>query len=241
MRANVLGVLIDGVTYDQARDLISGWWEGHAGHFITTPNPEILVYAKHNPEYMDTIAKADLAIPDGVGVILAGKILGTPFQNRLTGADLAEGLIELSAKRGKRVFFLGGRNNVAQEAADVFRRRFPELKVVGSAEGDPDASYDQQTRDLLGTDRIDLLLVAYGHPKQEYWIARNLSHLNVKVAMGIGGSFDFWSGKARRAPYPLRALGFEWAYRLIREPWRWRRQLALPQFVALVLRQRLGL
>src|SRR5437660_2057678 len=181
-----------------------------------------------------------MAVADGAGIVLASAILGKKLQGRVTGTDLAEKLVAEASRLGETVFFLGGRYGAAERSAEHFGRRFPSLKVAGWAEGDGSEKGDLQTRKMLMGKQIGLLLVAYGHPKQEYWMERNLSALDVKVAMGVGGAFNFWSGRSRRAPEWMRRWGLEWLYRLMREPWRIKRQLVLPLFVIKVLSKRIN-
>ncbi len=241
----ILGVRVDDVTEEEALAYLEALWAGGGQHQIVTPNAEILMAARRDPEFRAILNAASLALPDGFGLLFAAWLQGTPLRAQVTGTDLVVRLSERAAARGGRVFYLGARPGVAAACAARLARRFPGLVVAGAEPGAPDPASD----DLMRARRraagpIDLLFVAYGAPKQERWIARNLPHLPVRLAMGVGGAFDFISGRVRRAPPWVRRRGFDWLYRLAMEPWRWRRQLALPQFAALAVatavRQRLA-
>lgn len=201
-------------------------------YIVTTVNPEFIVDAQRDPVFKVILKQADLALPDGMGVQLA---VGAP--ERLSGIDVIEHLFSSLQGPTLRVFFLGGRRGVAEKAGRVLEQRYPNIQVVGSYEGDGGEKGDRETRKAIqnAKERIDLLLVAFGHGKQEKWIARNVPHLPVKVAMGVGGAFDYWSGRVPRAPRLLRALGLEWLCRLIVQPWRVKRQWKLLYFLWLVL------
>ena len=215
-------------------------------HYIVTPNPEIVIAARKDNELKHILNGADLAIPDGVGIVWASKILcgaDSKIVQRVAGVDLMERICDLAAHRGWSVFFLGAGPTIARQCAQELQERYPGLLVVGAYSGRAERQYDAQVREKIlavaGKTDIDFLFVAYGGGRQEKWIKRNLSKLPVKVAMGVGGSFDFISGQVQRAPLGIQKLGLEWAWRLIHQPWRWRRQLALISFILIVLRTRL--
>lgn len=238
MRVNILGVLIDRLTVSQAESE-SGQLLSDRGRYIVTPNPEFIVLAQQNKKFLEILNRSSLSVADGVGLVWASRLLGATLPERVAGIDLAEHLVALAAKGGRSVYLLGGRKNSAEKAAQKLTERYPGLKVVGTFEGESDESHDQETLTQIGKRRVDLLLVAFGHPKQEYWLDRNLSQLDIGLAMGIGGAFDYWSGHVARAPEWIRNLGLEWLYRLIRQPWRLKRQLSLPKFAALVFKEAL--
>lgn len=239
--------------------------------FITTPNPEILTYAHSHLDYHNKLNEAEVALPDGIGLLLAARLQGQKFKERITGVDFVEKLCEKSRKKPVYMGFLGGRGNVAEKAANRLRQKYPWIKVAwvgeewpegkndalraSSSELDgrgPVAPHPRSTSSVImpagahrgspsrATPLIDILFVAYGFPKQEEWIYKNLPNLPVKAAMGVGGAFDYLSGNIVRAPKVVRALGLEWLFRLIRQPWRIRRQLALLKFVWLVLKERVS-
>ncbi|HEY8475730.1 MAG TPA: WecB/TagA/CpsF family glycosyltransferase [Chloroflexota bacterium] len=227
---------VDDVTYDEAVHLIEGFFVERRSRLVTTPNPEIVVRARQDPSYRALLNAADLNVPDGVGLLLAARLWGCPLRQQVRGTDLVYRLAEVSAQRGYRWFLLGAREGVAAEAADRLVRQYPGLVVAGTRSGGPEPEHDEASREAIRRAApVDLLLVAYGAPAQERWLARNLPHLQVGVGIGVGGVFDFVAGRSRRAPVWVREAGFEWLYRLVTEPWRWRRQLALPRFALRVL------
>ncbi len=155
---------------------------------------------------------------------------------RIPGSELVYHLAGLAAEKGWRLFLLGAAPGVAEEAATVFERQYPGLIIAGTYAGSPDPAENEAIVQRINDSRADLLFVAYGAPRQDKWIWRNREALDtVRVAMGVGGSLDFVSGRAERAPRWVQNIGLEWLHRLYREPWRWRRMLALPRFAFKVL------
>lgn len=204
---------------------------GHKKLFITTPNPEIIMYARSHPEFRSILNEADLALADGVGVTIGGYFLGKGKMPRVTGTDMVKKLCRETSKKAESVGFFGGRADVAEKTAECLQKKYSGLTVKYA-----DETWDEAK---VRGKSIDILFVAMGYPKQEKWIYENLKDIPVKVAIGVGGAFDFISGKTPRAPQFLQNVGLEWLYRLIRQPWRWKRQLALISFTLLVLQEAL--
>ncbi len=230
-RINILGVKVSRVTYEYAIKVIEGFLTDEGKHQIVTPNPEFVVLAQSDHEFREILNRADLAIPDGVGLRMAAKFLSNPLPQTVTGTDLMLGLCDLASKKGYSVFLLGGRGGAAEAAAKRLKVLFANLNIVGTYEGDSWEEFEGKT--------VDFLFVAYGAPKQEKWIAWNLLKIPVKVAMGVGGAFDFITGRKKRAPGILRRLGLEWLWRLVQEPSRLRRILnATVKFPLLVFWQK---
>lgn len=203
---------------------------------VVTPNPEIVIAARHDVPFRHALARADLAIPDGGGLLLAARLWGRPLREQVRGTDLVYLLCARAAARGDRVFLLGAAPGVAEEAAAALRARYPGINIVGTYAGNADEPYDRETRAVVArAGRVDLLLVAYGASRQERWLARNVPYLDVGVAIGVGGVFDYLSGRVPRAPYALRRARLEWFYRLLRQPWRWRRMLRGGRFFPLIV------
>lgn len=197
--------------------------------FITTPNPEMLVYASRHLAYQDKLNSAAIALADGVGLFFACSFMGEPLQERITGVDFIEELCKVSREKPISMGFLGGKAGVAERAIDCLKKKYPWIDVVFAGE-----EWHQEKT----IKPFDILFVAFGVPKQEEWIYKNLPSLPVKAAMGVGGAFDYLSGTVTRAPFIVRYLGMEWLFRLFRQPWRWKRQLALINFVFLVFKKR---
>jgi N-acetylglucosaminyldiphosphoundecaprenol N-acetyl-beta-D-mannosaminyltransferase len=230
----ILGVRVDDVTEDEAvARCIAFVAEGRRG--VVTPNPEIVMAARDDRALRHALARADLAIPDGGGLLLAARLWGRPLRAQVRGSDLTLRLLTEAAARGWRVFLLGGGPGVADEAAARILARWPALRIVGTDAGRADEAHDRATRGAIAAaGRVDLLLLSFGAPRQEGWLARNLPHLDVGVALGVGGTLDFLAGRVRRAPRPIRRARLEWLFRLIVQPWRWRRQLRAARFFPLV-------
>ncbi len=227
MRIEILGVPVDAMTKVEASMKVANMLAERRGHFLTTPNPEMLVLASKDPVFRDTLRKSDLALPDGFGLLLAARIRGQRIPERVSGTDFAEELAGLAEHKDLSVYLLGGgKKDVAERAAAVLRKKYQGLNVVGAESGgqisrNADGSW-QMDQGLIGRIRKAepaMLLVAFGHGKQEMWIADHLAALpSVRVAIGIGGAFDFIAGDVRRAPRFLRKIGLEWLWRLVQQP-----------------------
>ncbi len=235
----ILGVPVHNVDYDEALALMERFIESGQPHQVATVNPEFIMRARRDAEFLQVLKRADLCLPDGVGLLWAGRVLGRPFKARVTGVDTTWRLMGLAAQRGYRVFLLGARPGVAERTAQVLTDAHRGLCVVGTYAGSPSPHEEEAIGALIRPVQPHILLVAYGAPAQDKWIARNQPRLGVPLAMGVGGAFDFISGVARRAPLVMQRMGLEWLHRLYREPWRWRRMTALPLFTLHVLRQRI--
>lgn len=228
-------------------------------HYIVTPNLEFILAAQADPEFKRILNRADLAIPDSSSLGFSSWLLKknilirlalwplffVPLKqlmhfDRISGTDLTEALCRLSAEKGFVTGFLGGRKGVAERCAERLRKKYPKLKVAFAESGgevDDDGRW-KQTTNLSSNIKImplDILFVAFGHIKQEKWIVNNLENIPVKLAIGVGGAFDYLSGDVFRAPLWIRSLGFEWLFRLIVQPWRIKRQLALLRYVWLLI------
>lgn len=238
-RKTVLGVGIHPLTLAEAAELIGSWIT--AGSPVTrqvvTLNPEMLYRAQDDPALRDLLNSTDLVVPDGHGIVWAGRRLGCLFPERVTGIDLISSLAQRGAREGWRFYLIGAEPGVADAAAGNLCRRFPGLIIAGTDHGY--FRKDELTAVLgrIRTARPDLLLVGLGSPKQEFFTWVHRRELGARVAIGVGGSFDVLSGRLRRAPFLLQRLHLEWLFRVIQEPRRWRRLLVLPCYVLLVIRQ----
>lgn len=232
----ILNIPIHNVTMEETLQLVTHFFEEPYLHQIVTVNPEFVMTAQDDPQFRLVLGQADLSIPDGIGLIMASRWQGEPLVERIPGSELVYHLAELSAQQGKRLFLLGAAPGIAEKTASVLKTNYPGLIIAGTHAGSPDGSVNDSLVSMINNSRADLLFVAYGAPKQDKWIARNRENLNtVRVAMGVGGTFDFISGKRKRAPVWVQGLYLEWLYRLIQEPWRWKRMMALPRFAIKVL------
>lgn len=223
---------------------IRSWLGSQRSRTVFTINPEFVMAARSNPGFAATLANADLNLVDGAGLLAAARLGGQSRPQRLPGVDLIPELCRICAAGEHPVFLLGGRAGTASQAALNLVRDHPGLIVAGTAEPDDPSAQAEEICRAVRDSGAHLLLVAFGTPRQEMWIGRWLEQTGARVVVGVGGSFDLISGRVKRAPRLLRRMGLEWLYRLLREPWRWRRQRVLPRFALLALRealrQRLG-
>lgn len=232
----ILNTPVHVVTMDETLQLVQQYMAENKLHQIATTNPEFVMTAQKDEEFRHVLKQCDLCIADGVGLLMASRWLGSPLPERVPGSELVYNLAQLAAQEGWRLFLLGAGPGVAEEAAAVFQSRFSELQIAGTYAGSPSLAENDDIAARIVDSSADMLFVAYGAPKQDKWIARNRESLTtVKLALGVGGSLDFVTGKSQRAPRWIQNLGLEWLHRLIMEPWRWRRMAALPRFALKVL------
>jgi len=217
-RVFLLGVPLDSVTRTQAQELIRGYLREETQRHVMTPNNEMLVEAFHNPPFRKILNETALNIPDSVGLLKMAQWTGQSLPERVTGVDTVTELCGQLTEETP-IFLLGAAPGVAEAAAEKLMKNNPRLKIVGCAAGSP---RDEDAPVLLNSIRAaapHLLLVAYGAPAQDLWIAKYLKDLpSVRVAIGVGGTFDFLAGTRKRAPKWMQHLGLEWLFRLIREP-----------------------
>ncbi len=240
-RPTVLGVEITPGTHADLLNIIQQHLASGEGLLhVVTANPEYVMTARNDPAFAEAIRHAGLVTVDGAGLAIAVRLLHPDvISGRYTGVMLTPDIAQLSAERGERVFLLGAGPGVADEAAGVLRERYPGANFVGTwSNGSPRPEHDDEAIRRIQESGATIVLVAYGAPAQIHWIQRNhaaLEAAGVKLVAGIGGALDYISGHTPWAPPFVRRLGLEWLYRLVREPWRWRRQLVLPHFAALVI------
>jgi N-acetylglucosaminyldiphosphoundecaprenol N-acetyl-beta-D-mannosaminyltransferase len=234
---------IDPVGLDEALDRIAELVARRCGGMVFTPNVDHVVLAEEDRRLREAYAKADLALVDGVPVLWAARALGSFLPEKVSGSDLIRPLVARAAACGWSIYLLGGRPGVGAKAKDVFEREFPGVRIVGVSSPDIDLSKDlseqAETIAAISAAQPDLLFLALGAPKQEIWGCRIREAVSPAVILGIGATLDFVSGEAKRAPRWISSVGFEWLYRLAREPRRlWRRYLVRdPKFLAILARQ----
>jgi N-acetylglucosaminyldiphosphoundecaprenol N-acetyl-beta-D-mannosaminyltransferase len=227
-RARVLGCPVDVVDMDAAVQRLVDLLEASAPAapaIVVTLNPEILMRARREPDLRSLLESAALIVPDGVGVVRALRRRGYSDAVRVGGADLLEAYLPYAQRLGHRVALVGAADGVAQRAAGVLRRTYPDLDVVADG-GDPTAA----TALRVGSSSPRLVAAAYGGGRQERFLRDHLEAMKARLGIGVGGTLDYLAGTARRAPAPVRRAGLEWLWRLVLEPRRWRRQLVLPRF-----------
>lgn len=233
----ILGIRIDNVTYADALARVDEFLRAGTFHQIATVNPEFVVIAQTHAEFRRVLNACALNVPDGVGLLWAARRLGTPLRERVAGQDLVDRICALAAERGEKIFLLGAREGVAARAAEELKKRYWRLEIGDCYAGSPAREEEDEIVARVNASGARILFVAYGPPKQELWIARVAPRLErIAVAMGVGGTFDTLAGIVPRAPKWMRDAGFEWTYRLIREPRRIKRQWRIPYFMWLVIR-----
>jgi N-acetylglucosaminyldiphosphoundecaprenol N-acetyl-beta-D-mannosaminyltransferase len=225
-RVTVIGIKVDNVSEDEALSLIDGWVDGGAPAYMAVVNAAKLVSARRHDQLRRALLSAGLVTADGMSVVWASRLLGSPLKERVTGIDMFERLIGHAARRGASVYLMGGRDEAVDGTVNRFTREYPELKVAGYRNGYFDAAETGAVVEQIRQSGAELLFVAMGSPMQEIFIASNLEATGARFALGVGGAFDHLSGLSRRAPVWMQRAGLEWLYRLLSEPRRlWRRYL----------------
>ena len=237
-RINILGCQIDKVNMDQALAFIEKSIKGNIPSHIITVNAEIVYQAHKDQQLREVINSASLNTPDGIGIVWAARQLGATLKERVTGIDLLDRICSIAPARGWKVFFLGAAPGVAEQAASKLLDKYPGLDIVGMENGYFKEEEEKAVIAKIKALSPHILFIGLGAPKQEYFIRRNLKLLGVPVCIGVGGSFDVLAGIKKRAPRFFIKLNLEWLYRLLAEPSRFKRQLALPRFAWLVLKQK---
>lgn len=217
------------VNMDSTIDEINKIIESRKASFVVAINPEKIMKAQRDRNLLELLNSAAIQIPDGVGVLMASRMKGGSIRTRVTGIDLMHRICVEGAKRGYKLFLLGAKPGVAARAGDILKEKYNGLNIVGIENG-----YFEDENKLIEDIRksgADVLFVAMGSPKQEYWIKANMERLGVPLLMGVGGSYDVICGNIKRAPQWMCKFGIEWLYRLIKEPWRYKRMAVLPKFL----------
>jgi N-acetylglucosaminyldiphosphoundecaprenol N-acetyl-beta-D-mannosaminyltransferase len=233
----VLGVRVDCVGLAEAVEAIQRMVEERRPtRLVATVNPEFIMRARVDDQFRTVLESAALCVADGIGVVWAMRRQGCPQAERVAGSDLVPLLAAICAERGWRPFLLGALPGVAAEAAARLEADVRGLRIAGAHAGSPHPEDDEDSLRRIAAARPDVLLVAYGAPHQELWISRNRGRLDVPVAIGVGGTFDFLAGRVRRAPRWLREVHLEWLWRLALQPARVRRMAVLPAYALAILR-----
>lgn len=237
-RVEILGVPVDNVTAAEALQLAQTLGRNrnraNTAHLVTA-NAEIVTQAQSDPDLMRILTEADVVVPDGIGLVWAARVMGQPLSERVPGVELAEALIAGSATGDYAVYLLGAAPGVAEEAVARLGTRYPGIRIAGMRHGYFSPQEEAEVLADIRAAQPDVLLVGLGAPRQEKWIAKHRHALGAGLAIGVGGSFDIFAGRSRRAPKWLQKLGLEWLYRLMRQPSRAGRMLALPRFALAVL------
>lgn len=231
----IFGSPIDMVTLESAFERFKQLLDRSTFSFICTPNTEIIMTARKDDKLMEVLKSSDMNIPDGIGLVIASKIHKLGLIKRVTGIDLMGEILEFCDYSRKSIYIFGGKPGVAEMAGYNIKEKFPNIDIKGCRDGYFQEGEEKTIIENINELSPDILFVALGAPKQEKWIYKYRKDLNVKVALGVGGSIDIWAGTTKRAPKIFRVLGLEWFYRLIKEPWRFKRMMVLPKFMIQVL------
>ncbi|MDI6704120.1 MAG: WecB/TagA/CpsF family glycosyltransferase [bacterium] len=230
MKVNIMGIDIDSIGFEEAIERIEGFISQRSIHYIVTPNVDHLIKLQKDEEFREIYKNASMVLPDGVPLLWAGRFLGTPLKEKVSGSDLFPALCKVSSEKGYRLFFLGSTDHVLKKVCKILKSRYPNLKITGAYAPSfkimENKKENEEIIRMIKSKRPDILFVGLGAPKQERWIYRNLKRINVPVSIGIGISFDYMAGEIRRAPKWMQRIGLEWFYRLLQEPKRlWKRYL----------------
>jgi N-acetylglucosaminyldiphosphoundecaprenol N-acetyl-beta-D-mannosaminyltransferase len=237
---DILGVPVDVVTMEQARQNISSMVASPGFHTVITPNPEIVMLATEDARMMQAIQHADMVVPDGIGVVIASRLVGdTVLPERVPGYDLVQETMREAVHKGYKYYFLGSKPGVSRLAKENMEAAYPGIQIVGEHDGYFKEDEIPAILEDITASGANILLVALGAPKQEIWIETYKDKLPlVKVAIGVGGALDVMSGTVKRAPLIFQKMGLEWFYRLVSQPTRFKRMLVLPKFMFKVVKDR---
>ena len=235
---DVLGVKISCVNKNQVALRVADALSRGSPTGIFTPNPEIVMRAQKDLKFKSILNSADLSLADGIGIIIASRLLGTPLPERITGIDTGERILEHAAAHGHTVFLLGAKPGVAERAAREIKARYSDIRIVGTQHGyfEKDGDENDDVIRQINDSGAEILFVCFGVPMQETWISNNKNHLKyVKLYITLGGALDVWAKDVRRAPQCIQAIGLEWLWRIIKEPRRAGFLFKMPAFLCKVL------
>lgn len=232
-KENILGVDVSPLSYEDLKKNIEKDIENNKKSFIVAINPEKILKARKDEKLKELLNNATYEIPDGIGVIYASKLRKGNIKTRITGIDSMEMLCKLSEEKKYKIFMYGAKEETIKKAKENLEIKFPNIQIVGAING-----YEKDNDKIISSinkSKADIVFVALGSPKQEYWITENMDKVSAKIFQGVGGSFDVFSGNIKRAPKWMQKIGLEWLYRLIKEPKRIFRQIKLVKFLWLAL------
>lgn len=245
-KINIFGVNVDNTTLKETVDKLDKFLKEDKLHIIYTPNTEIVMAAKEDEELKSILNRGDLILPDGIGLIYGSKIRKMPLRERVTGFDTSMELLKLGDKYSYNIYLLGGAEGISKKAGENIEKTYKNINVCGyhngffkgSHIGIKDSEEEKEIIEEINSSGADIVFVGLGFPKQELWINENRDKIKAKVIIGNGGVMDVLAGKAKRAPEVYQKLGLEWLYRLLKDPKRIKRQMALPKFMINILRDK---
>ncbi len=237
---SLLGVKVHKVDMAATLDAIRGYVAEGGPHHVVTADAAAIVLAREDSEFREVVNSADLVTPDGAGILLGSSWQGTPLKSRVSGVDIAINVARMAAEEGFSLFLFGAAPGVAERAAENLKREFPGLEIAGTRHGYFQPSEEAEIVRQIRESGAKALFVALGMPRQEMFIRKHFGDLGISVAIGVGGSLDVFSGVVKRAPEWMQRHGLEWAYRLMQNPRKINKVMALPRFVWLVLKERVS-
>jgi len=239
--ATILGIPFSEKNMSQTLSVLNQHLDQMSTPFhVVTANPEVVMEAKRNRRFRMVVKQADMVTPDGIGIVIGSRILKENVPERVTGYDLIMNLFAQREEQQKstRVFLLGAKEDVIPLAAEQLSSKYTHVKVVGFHHGYFEENEEEKIVDTIKETAPDLVLVGFGCPRQEMFIAQHKETINAKLYIGVGGSFDVVAGEVKRAPEIVQKVYLEWAWRLVKQPSRWKRQLDIPRFLIEVIRER---
>lgn len=231
----ILGLPFISTSRKEFLEILSGHINKQQKSFVVTANPEIVMHSIENDNYKENLDKADYIIADGIGIVKASELAGTPLPERVSGYDVMTDLFQLSQTKKHRVFLLGATQPILEETVDTVLRKYPGIQIAGYQNGYFKRENDAEVVQKIKDSDADMVFVALGCPLQENWIADHIDQFEKGIFMGVGGGFDVLSGNVKRAPDSWIKLNLEWFYRFIKQPSRWRRMLFLPKFAITII------
>ncbi len=237
MKTDVLGVLYDNVTMEEALEKGRQILLGDKTCYCVTPNAEMAYEALMNEGFRSLLNGAELVLPDGAGVVLGAKILKTPLKQKVAGVEFAQNMLPVMEELGARLYLLGSKPGVGEMAAEKMKEKAPGLHICGISDGY--YKDEEEILDRINRSGADALFVCLGSPRQELFMQKYQGLLNVKLMCGLGGTLDSIAGTVKRAPQWMIRLQLEWLYRLIKEPRRFKRMLRLPKFILAAVKKRM--
>lgn len=236
-KIKVLNVEFDNLTHKEFIAQLIRRVKAEKKTFVVTANPEIVMYANRNEEYMSILKKADYITADGIGIVKGAKTLGTPIVERVAGYDLMLNLFQEANHFGKSIYLLGAKEEVIKKVVKKIELEYPNIKLKGYHNG----YFELNDKDVLNQAvqaQADIIFVGLGVPKQEKWIQSYLAQVTKGLAMGVGGAFDAYTGTVKRAPKLFIKMNLEWLYRLLKQPTRFKRMLVIPKFLLAIQKEK---
>jgi len=239
-RIKILNTYIDALTMEETIEKVENYIKEKKCVQHVVVNAGKINLIQEDKKLRDIISSCPLINADGQGVVWASRVLGQPLPERVTGIDLFQKLVEISAQKGYRLFFFGAKEDVVVKVINIYKEKYPTLKIAGYRNGYFKEEENLEIAEQIRDTNPDILFVAFSSPKKEYWINEYMDVMKVPFAMGVGGSFDVIAGKTKRAPKWMQKCGLEWFYRFVQEPGRmWKRYIiGNCRFISLVIKEK---